>query len=459
MVVSARPGYRYRTNREVGHEMTTRPRAARTASDAESSLVEEWPDGTVSTPEKDPFYRPPTGFENADPGTVLRRRPVRLALLGVIPQRVSAWQLLFRTQDLEGRACASVTTILTPETTEPVGGRPLLSYQCAIDAVADRCFPSYALRAGARARGALPQFELFIILYALRRGWVISIPDHEGSDGHWGAPMEPGYCTLDAVRASLSCGLVGLDSSTPVALWGYSGGGLATSWAAETAGDYAPELDIVGAALGSPVGDPASAFARLNGTFYAALPTMVVAGLRRTYPALDRTIREHVEPKGLAILDSVQRMTTMHAMVRLAKHDLDQYTTIPLADVMATPELVQMFVDIQPGRSAPDFPLLVVQAVHDPIIAADDVDGQVERYRDAGAHVTYLRDRLSDHIMLHPLSTPLNLDWIADRFAGRPLPAPRTETVWSTALSVRGISGLLSFGLTAGKALVGRPLR
>ncbi|EUA41471.1 secretory lipase family protein [Mycobacterium xenopi 4042] len=46
---------------------------------------------------------------------------------------------------------------------------------------------------------------------------------------------------------------------------GYSGGGLATAWAAEVCADYAPELDIVGAVLGSPVGDLAHTFRRLNG--------------------------------------------------------------------------------------------------------------------------------------------------------------------------------------------------
>jgi hypothetical protein len=34
-------------------------------------------------------------------------------------------------------------------------------------------------------------------------------------------------------------------------LWGYSGGGLASGWAAQLHSTYAPELDIVGAVLGN----------------------------------------------------------------------------------------------------------------------------------------------------------------------------------------------------------------
>ena len=71
----------------------------------------------------------------------------------------------------------------------------------------------------------------------------------------WGAPLEPGYFTLDGIRAALGAERLGLSPSAPVALWGYSGGGLATAWAAELCADYAPELDIVWAVLGSPVGD------------------------------------------------------------------------------------------------------------------------------------------------------------------------------------------------------------
>ncbi|CCQ14020.1 Triacylglycerol lipase [Rhodococcus sp. AW25M09] len=421
------------------------------------SLGEEqpWPVEYVSSrndatrPEDDPFYSAPEGYDAARPGTILKVRPVEVAMLGRVRQRVDAWQLLYRTVDLDGLAQASVTTVLRPQNAEPV----LLSYQCAIDGVASSCFPSYALRRGSRAFGAVPQFEFLLVLHALRRGWTISIPDHEGPEGHWGAPKEPGFCTLDAIRAVLSFEPLALHESTPVALWGYSGGGLATSWAAEMAPEYAPEIELVGAALGSPVGDPGSAFTRLNATLHAALPLLVVAGLRRTYPELDRIVRQYVNEDGMRIFDSAESMTTVRAVIRLARHDLDDYIDVPLADLLALPEIVQIFQDIQPGRTAPTVPLLVVQSVHDQIIAIDDVDGQVDRYNDAGAHVTYLRDRLSEHLSLHPLCAPLTLDWLADRFAGVAVPEPSTRTVWSTAFSFAALRGLVSMTWTTIRAL------
>ena len=71
-------------------------------------------------------------------------------------------------------------------------------------------------------------------------------------------------------------------------------------------GDYAPELDIVGAVLGSPVGDLGHTFRRLNGTFLAGLPALVVAALAHTYPDLDRVIKEHANDEGRALLERLE---------------------------------------------------------------------------------------------------------------------------------------------------------
>ncbi|GEM25483.1 hypothetical protein NS2_37220 [Nocardia seriolae NBRC 15557] len=152
----------------------------------------------------DPFYRWPRGLARVAPGAVVRSRPVELALLGAIPQRITATQLLFRSNDLHGRAEAAVTTVLLPLGADPAAPRPVVSFQCAIDAVASKCLPSYAFRRGARALGAIPQFELLLIEHALTRGWAVSVPDHVGTAGRFGAPREPGHRTLDGLRATLS---------------------------------------------------------------------------------------------------------------------------------------------------------------------------------------------------------------------------------------------------------------
>ncbi|GEM30283.1 hypothetical protein NN3_12900 [Nocardia neocaledoniensis NBRC 108232] len=393
--------------------------------------------GRTLRPEDDPFHTPPRGWEMTAPGSVLHSRPVTISAFGLIRQSITAWQLLYRTADLDGRPDTAVVTVLVPA--HETGRSPrVLSFQCAIDAVSSRCFPSYALRHGSRALGAVPQFELFLIGGALARGWVVAVPDHEGMLGVFGAPREPGYRSLDGVRATLDFAELGLSPETPVGLFGYSGGGMATSWAAEMADSYAPELAIVGAAAGSPVGDPASTFLRLNGSVFSGLPGLVVHGLRRVSPALDAVLDRSASTAAQRRLAGLADRTTIGAVFSAPLTDWDDLTTEPLADVLAQPEIVALMQSLQLGTHKPSMPMFVVQSVRDPLISVDDVDGQVQRYRAADVHVTYLRDRLSEHLSLAVFATPLMFDWLDDRFAGRPLPEPSTETV-TTVLARPGV--------------------
>ena len=409
-------------------------------------------------PPDDPFYLAPPGAELLAPGTVVRSRSVELALFGVVRQRIVAWQLLYRTCDLDGAPEVSVTTVLLPWGADPTRPRPLISFQCAIDAVAPRCFPSYALRLGARTTGSIAPLELPIVAMALKQGWAVSVPDHEGLGGRFGAAREPGYRALDGIRAALGFVPLGLSPSTPVALWGYSGGGLATAWAAELAADYAPELNIVGAAAGSPVGDPAAAFVRLNGGWFAGFPAAFVAGLRRAYPDLDPVLDDHLDDRYRGLLGEAEERTTFALLWRFARRDVTRHLRDGLAGLLAEPALRRILADIEPGTRAPAAPLLVVQGVRDEVIAVADVDAHVERYRRAGATVEYLRVRRGSHLPLEFLVVPVVLAWLADRFAGRPV-ASGTATVASVARDGAALRAHLGFlGLVAGM-FGGRPIR
>jgi len=407
-------------------------------------------------PAYDSFYKPPAGYEHALPGTVLRSREVGLAFLGVIPQKSSATQLLYRTTALNGEPQATVTTVVVPTEKASAGPLPIVSYQCAIDAVAGRCFPSYALRRGAKAVGAVAQFEFLLVAAALAEGWAVSVPDHEGTTGMWGAPYEPGYHVLDGVRAAINHDPLGLTPESPVGLWGYSGGGLASAWAAEVQGAYAPELKLVGAVLGSPVGDLGHAFKRLNGSVYSGLPAMVVAALTHIYPDLDRIISEHATDEGKAMLARIEKMTTAHAMLRLAGKNMAHLIDRPLEEILLTPEVQHVFDSIKLGTCAPTAPVLIVQAVHDRIISVDDIDELTETYTNGGASVTYHRDMFSEHLLLHPMSAPMTLRWLRDRFAGRPLRAHIARTKWPTLLNPSTYRGMLTLAVITAKVMTGR---
>ncbi|MFG1935088.1 lipase family protein [Mycobacterium sp. NPDC048908] len=407
-------------------------------------------------PAKDPFYQPPAGFEHARPGTVLRSRDVELAFMGVVPQRFTATQLLYRTTDLNDMPQATVTTVIVPTERATAGPIPLVSYQCAIDAVAGRCFPSYAMRRGAKALGALAQIEFLLVAAALAEGWAVSVPDHEGPGGLWGAPYEPGYQVLDGIRAALSYERLGLSADGQVGLWGYSGGGLATAWAAEVSGSYAPELNVVGAVLGSPVADLGHAFRRLNGSFYSGLPGMVVAALTHVYPELDKVIQEHATEEGKAMLMRIEKMTTAHAVLRYIGMDMGKLVDQPLEQILQTPEVQHVFDRIKLGTAVPTPPVLIVQAVHDRIVSVDDIDELTHTYQSGGASVTYHRDLFSEHMLLHPMSAPMTLRWLTDRFNGKPTDEHLVRTTWPTLLNPMTYAGMARLLKIASKVVTGR---
>ena len=416
------------------------------------------PRSRPTLPDADPFYQPPLGFEHARPGTVLRSRDVELAFLGLIPQRLAATQLLYRTTDLNGAPQATVTTVIAPTDGASDQPRPIVSYQCAIDAVAARCFPSYALRRGARAVGALAQFEFLLVAAALAEGWAVSVPDHEGLHGIWGAPYEPGYHVLDGLRAAQNHAPLRLAVDSPIGLWGYSGGGLATAWAAEMHADYAPELNVVGAVLGSPVGDLGHTFRRLNGTFFSGLPALVVAALSHVYPDLDRVIAEHATPEGKTMLKSIERMTTAQAVLHLVRKDMDDMVDWPLERILDTPEVRHVFDAIKLGTRAPSMPVLIVQAVHDELISVEVIDELADAYSAGGTDVTYHRDALCEHLLLHPLSAPMTLRWLRERFADKPASTHRARTKWPTMLNPSTYRGMVRLGVISAKVLTGRPV-
>ncbi|MBL1073022.1 lipase [Nocardia sp. 2] len=407
-------------------------------------------------PSRDPFFRAPSGFAMHTPGTILRSRTVELALFGIIPQQVTAWQLLYRSTDLNGQPEVAVTTVLLPKGAAPDGDRPLLAFQSAMDAVTDRCAPSYALRRGAVAPGSITQLEWLLVANALRRGWAVSIADHEGPQGAFGAAREPGYRALDGVRAALRFAPMGLRSDTKVAVWGYSGGGMASSWAIEMAPEYAPELHIVGAVLGAPVGDPKQVLLRLNGGLFSGFPAIVFAALRNVYPALAEVVDNDLTPDGRRMLDRMAGLGPIAALPLLVGRPMDRFLHRPLDEIL--PQLEDVFDDIRLGNSAPACPVLVVTPVNDQVIHIDGIDGQVGRYRDSGAAVWYVRDRLSEHFSLLPLSTPISLDWLADRIDGKPLQAPTTKTVWSVAFASAHWRSMVEMATAAMRVTLGLPL-
>jgi hypothetical protein len=236
----------------------------------------------------DPWFDPPAGYENLVPGTVLARRDV-----AVTPE-ASSVQLLFRSTDSKNRPIAAATTVLTPTAPWTGGGdRPVIAYNEATDSLGNTCAPSYTL-----PRGNNKEIDQVRIL--LGRGYTVVMTDYQGPRQAYSAGLVSGHTVLDGLRASRTAGV---SADAPIGITGYSGGAIASGWAAQLAPEYAPELNIAGVAFGGPPTDYKILQTSLNGQIGSGLFTAATIGLSREYPEMRQLANDNGKRLALAQKD------------------------------------------------------------------------------------------------------------------------------------------------------------
>jgi pimeloyl-ACP methyl ester carboxylesterase len=255
--------------------------------------------------------------------------------------------------------------------------RGLVSYQIAEDASAPHCAPSYVLRSGGGEPVGSPmsQVEVLMIAAALAAGHAVSVPDWEGPAGALFAPRQAGYLALDGIRAAERFTRLGLRGRrTRVAAWGYSGGGFATSWTAQLHPRYAPEIRLVGAAIGAPIITVRKTFAAINGGGFSGFYPSILPGMLRANRALRRAFHAHLTPAGRELIRSGDEHCLATNLALHAGLDLDDYLDIPFETLLQRRAVRRAFQRMNPG-GRPTAPLLVYQAVHDELVLATDTAG------------------------------------------------------------------------------------
>ncbi len=382
-------------------------------------------------PELDDFYRPAAGVvAAAQPGEILRVRSINPAFMGILQLNVDAWQLLYRTTNSHGEAIATVTTVLKPRGAAPAGGRKLLSYQIAEDSGAQYCAPSYVAQSGAIPADYVNAAETLIPLAAgVGQGWTVAMPDYEGQNSAYGASRMNAQATLDGIRAVENFEPAQLSgTATPVALWGYSGGTIPTSFVPEIKDSYAPELNIVGAASGGTApGDYAEVVRHNNNGVYAGLISAAFVGLATEYPDMERVMRERVDVLGQLVLGS--KKVLCHPQGAVLFPGFNYLGTFGGSDPLSMPEIKSAIADNSLGQHIPSVPVYFYHAQNDELLPIAGTDGVVDKYCAAGApSVTYVREFAAEHISGVLSHLPGAYYWLRDRLNGVPAPAGCTIT-------------------------------
>ena len=365
---------------------------------------------SAQTPDEDPFYAVPADVAAAKRGAIFDAREIEVRSNGQ-PTGLVGHQLLYRTTDTQGAPTATVATVILPPGPAPATGRSLLAYQPAEDTLTRRCASSYEIR-----NGQTPSEPLGLVE---SQGVALVIADYEGPGSHWVAGKMAGRGVLDAVRATEGFKPAGLDGAdTPVGLWGYSGGGHATAWAAELAPTYAPELNIIGAAHGGAPYVLRRTIANLDGGPFAGILLAAVVGIGRAYPEMN--LDEVLNEQGLAMRDAIGKQCLEEFALGYPGARLDTYTDQP--DAKDLPNVAAVIEDNGLGQRTPTAPLFIYHAATDELNPIAGTDAIVENYCRRGVAVQYERAPAGEHIEYAVRGGAVAEAYMAARFAGEPAP-------------------------------------
>ncbi|KAF2158267.1 LIP-domain-containing protein [Myriangium duriaei CBS 260.36] len=379
----------------------------------------------VPVPDKDPFYIPPTGYEKAAPGAVLRWRAIRTsAFLRVIPSSVAGWQLLYRTTAINGSAIATVTTIFQPQ--EAKTDR-LVLYATGYDSAATQCHPSYNYRLGSLPRNPEMDGEILIIQGLLRQRYVVSSPDYEGPDAAFTAGRLAGMSVLDSMRAvaHFRSKLKWSDSKPAIVGVGYSGGAIAIGWAAALHSQYASELLIKGWAQGGTPVNMTATLLSIDRTAWAGFNIISIAGLIKPSAYL-----ADLQPVWWSVLTTKGKTMVAFAQTRCFLHVLMKYAyqSIFAADIQSSgrgmlhhPVLKRVMEDNTMGLSkteTPKAPMLIYHGAHDEICPYAESVTLVRRWCTHGVSVNFITYDNSMHFTALVFGISKVYGFVNNAFAG-----------------------------------------
>jgi hypothetical protein len=389
------------------------------------------------TPAEDPFYSYSGGTPLAQvaPGTVLKSRTLSYHVAG-IPLPVKAVQLLYRSTSQVGEPTVNVTSVLKPPLS--FGTPQVVAYQSFYDSLNPVDEPSYAISGGLTLGGAIPQVESALIGPELLAGRTVVVADTEGEKADFAAGPEYGFNTLDSLRAALASPATGLATAKKIGMIGYSGGAIATEWAAELAPTYAPEVNakLVGAAIGGVLVDPAHNLHYIEGSLsWAGVMPMAIIGVSRAFH-IDLT--PYLSEYGAQLYAKLEKASIAEALAH--------YPGLTWAQMAKpeypTPESIPVYVHtvnqlIMGTGGTPTTPLFIGQGAlgelegtagnkpgigeGDGVMIAGDVRSLAREYCERGDKVLYNQYPLG-HITAAAPWIASAVPWLEARFAGTAAP-------------------------------------
>ncbi|KZP05168.1 LIP-domain-containing protein [Athelia psychrophila] len=338
----------------------------------------------VLTPDNDPFYQPPAGFASSAPGTVFKNRTAPSGIAGI-----NAVQILYRTSYINNTATATVATILTNSSATR---DKLVAYDDYEDSANTACAPSYLFNTN---NGNAEFGPLGVeVTNGLANGWTLVIADYEGINSAFGSGRQEGYAILDGLRAALSYAPAGISQNATIGGYGYSGGAIATGWAASLQPTYAPELNVVGWAIGGTPANVTSTMQNVEGTTFAGFAAAGIAGTISGYPAVGARFNEIATPIGQAAIAKARSQCATSDLVTFLLEDFETTVYQNLGDqLLYDPTIAAALANGTMGINADETPKAPVYMYHgksDEVIPYDSALKAANAWCAFGASVEFV---------------------------------------------------------------------
>ena len=327
--------------------------------------------------------------------------------------------LTLQTRDSTGRARTIDATVFTPRTPwAGQGRRPLVGMAVGTYGQGDQCAPSRSFMQPVEigTSGGQLGYENSSVALLLARGYAVVVPDYIGL----GRPgmhsylnrVDQGHALLDAVRAARTT----LRNTGPVAVWGYSQGGVTAAAAAELAPRYAPEVPLRAAYSGAPVADVAAVLRSSDSVLKQAIAGWSANSAIASDPGLAQPIAAALSSDGNAYRHRLAGM----CMPDAALDQLSGRTPTVSGDLLGVPGFANWMAEQRLGLVAPQVPVLVHAGRNDDVVPFPSVTGLVRDWRQRGGDVELLVYDVPatlpgygmDHSLPHQLDNERALTWL-----------------------------------------------
>lgn len=379
---------------------------------------------TPLSPTLDPFYVAPDGWEKTKPGTILSSRKIQAGF--TTTQKINldqAYQIMYRTSGTsDSQPSYTITTVLVPHDARKNSLVMVMPYE---DSNFVECAPSYKIQLGAPPEvNPLQSLEELMWTSMLNDGWILTIPDHEGPLSAFSSGILEGHASLDALRATLAYSPLKLNKNTKIVGMGYSGGALAGGWAAALQDSYAPELNVVGWALGGTPSNATATFYSLDSGLFAGLTAAGLAGIVDSYPEANDYVGSVITKTGNTALqytrehcmgDIILGLRNVNILHKGFVSNTNQF--LHAKEISGLLNTLAMGAD---PKLTPKAPVYMYHSVNDEVIQFQMANRTAQEWCNHGARIKFqaFTGIEMGHVSTEVLNSPFVLKFIRDRMNG-----------------------------------------